>query len=874
MRDLTANAAFRAPEGWVVALADAPAGSRNEIGGKAANLARMIRSGLPVPPGFCITAAAFQHWIGTCSAAGPLLDHLEVCRDGASDELRRTAATLRQALATAPLPVSMGRAIVAESERSGSGMSWAVRSSATTEDLALASAAGQHDTLLQVRGREALLDAVRECWRSLFSDRAVFYRRKHRIPHRSAAMAVVVQDMVPAGISGVVFTADPVTGGGERLVVEYVAGSGDALLQGRVRPGRVVVERGSGRVVETALGDSGLELPRSTLDPLLTLARRAEALFGGPQDIEWVESEGRVHLLQSRPITTLRVAAAAEGTWVWSNMNVAENLPRVATPMTWSFLDTCFRRIGDQLFRGFGIDPERQPPLRLVAGRVYMNVTSVRQILSAFAVSKTAPSAWLLGGYQDGALNADPRQWPAGDAMLGDHPCGRLHPWLLLRLVCRRSTWRGRRRYLKHLARTLNRFTELDYRGLSDAELAAHFRALVDYGLLRLRVPLMLGPGLAFGLALRRFTSKWLGDANGTLSAQLISCAGGMASAEAPLDLWRLAVWVSGQAPLHQAILETSQFSGLRDRLGRSAEGRRFLDRWDAFMRRYGHRTSGEVDIAIPRWFERPDDVLDRLRHYLRNTQEVDPVRLLEERSRQRERVVAACRARLRHPLRRWAFGFLVRQAQEGLVFRENLKHELVRAVAHLRWLLLEMGQRLTRSGALEQATDIFFLRLEELEPVWTGPANFDVRAVVKTRQEEHRANEALSPPPVVVGSFDPARHRLPPLDPRATVLSGLAVSAGVVVGMARVILQADAGESVLPGEILVAPHTDPGWTPHFLTAGGLVTDLGGQLSHGSVIAREYGLPAVVNVASATRLIRTGQRICVDGDRGQVVILD
>jgi len=872
MHDETANQPAALPEGWVVALGELPDDRRDGVGGKATNLGRMIRAGLPVPAGFCVTVAAFRSWIHACADAGPLIARLEACPDGAAGALRQTAARLRQALAASPLPTLLERAVATAADPGRFGSAWAVRSSATVEDLPHASFAGQYDTILDVRGRDALLDAVRQCWLSLFSERAVCYRRKHGIPQNSAAMAVVVQEMVPAELAGVLFTADPLTGATDRLVVEFAAGPGQALVQGTIQPGRTVVKKESRRVVEASPDDSGADLPRPTLDQLLSLSRRTEELFGSPQDIEWVWHGGQVWVLQSRPITTSGSVAAAAGTSVWSNMNVAENLPNVATPMTWSFLDTCFHRIGDSLFRGFGIDPERQPAVTLVAGRVYMNVTTVRQILSAFPGGERVSSAWLFGGYQDGTPSADPMAPPRGHPSARAYP-PRLRPGLLLRVVARRTTWRGRRRYLKHLTRTLNRFTEVDCRGLSDVGLGVHFRRIVDYGLVQLRVPWMLGPGLAFGLALRRFTGKWLNDADGALSARLLSRAGGMASADSALDLWRLAVWISSQPSLREKGLEAGDFASLEETMTRTVDGRVFLERWRGFMAQHGHRTRGEVDIAIPRWSERPDEVLGMLRHCLRNVGQPDPLQLLEDRSRQRERLLAECRNRLRPPLRRWMLGFLVQQAQDGLVFRENLKNELVRVVAYLRRLLLEMGGRLTRSGVLDRREDLFFFTLEELGPVWTGRADFDARSVVRARREVYRANEALSPPPVVVGSFDPARHRPPPFDPQATVLAGLAVSAGVVVGPARVILQTDPDARVLPGEILVAPHTDPGWTPHFLTAAGLVTDLGGQLSHGSVIAREYGLPAVVNVRFATRLIRTGQRICVDGDRGRVVIL-
>lgn len=291
-------------------------------------------------------------------------------------------------------------------------------------------------------------------------------------------------------------------------------------------------------------------------------------------------------------------------------------------------------------------------------------------------------------------------------------------------------------------------------------------------------------------------------------------------------------------------------------------------------MRRHGHHAAGETDIAVPRWSERPDDVLGIVQGYLEGAERFDPSRTLEGRTRERERWLADCHTRLHHPLQRGCFDFLLRRAQACLVLRENLKNEFIRVLTAARRIFLELGDRLSRRGLLEQRDDIFFLTLEEIEPVRCGTAAFDLKAVIRSRREEFRRNQELTPPPVIVGHFEPARRAPLGADVGRGELKGLPVSAGVVTGPARVILSADAHQRVFPGEILVAPFTNPGWTPYFLTAAGLVADLGGQLSHGSVIAREYGLPAVVNVQFATQVIQTGDRIRVDGDRGTVTVLE
>jgi rifampicin phosphotransferase len=290
-------------------------------------------------------------------------------------------------------------------------------------------------------------------------------------------------------------------------------------------------------------------------------------------------------------------------------------------------------------------------------------------------------------------------------------------------------------------------------------------------------------------------------------------------------------------------------------------------------MERHGHHTRGEVDVMNPRWRDTPDVVLAMVRSYLLGGGEVDPDVAHRRRSVERRRLIDQCRRHLRNPLKRSLFDFFLGGSERWYLARENIKSEAVRLVALARHLLLLLGESFHRRHILADREDIFFLKLEELESVLSGTANFDVRAAVDARRAEYRKNLGITPPAVVVGRFDPDNFVPDSFDADAETLTGLAVSPGVVTGRARVILRSDMTEQVLPGEVLVAPFTDPGWTPYFLQAAAIVMDRGGLLSHGSIIAREYGIPAVVNVGPATRIVQTGQMLQVDGTRGEVRIL-
>jgi pyruvate,water dikinase len=290
-------------------------------------------------------------------------------------------------------------------------------------------------------------------------------------------------------------------------------------------------------------------------------------------------------------------------------------------------------------------------------------------------------------------------------------------------------------------------------------------------------------------------------------------------------------------------------------------------------MLEHGHHCRGELELANARWSERPEYILGLVRGYLGSIDQFDPVAKHQRLAQERRQLTEQCGQRLRNPLKRWLFGRWLRRAQRLAVTREAWKDQAVRGFAVLRRALLTLGERLQRQGTLAEADDIFFLELSEIEPVGTGQARFNVQEVVSARRKEYERNLTLAPPQLVVGKFSPDTHRTPTPAPDVKVLEGIAVSSGVVTGRAKVILRTDDHQQVLPGEILVAPFTDPAWTPYFVPAAGVVIDQGGILSHGSIVAREYGLPAVVNVGTATRLVRSGDLLEVDGNRGRVSIL-
>jgi len=851
-----------------------------EVGAKALNLARMLRAGLPVPDGFCVTAAAYRAHLAQLRLAKVTREGLEAARNlvAASEPPPGLAAEVRAAFARLRTPLI------------------AVRSSGTAEDLPGHSFAGLYDTFLRATDAEGCIELVKRCWASLWTDRAFEYREKNQFDHDKAAMAVVVQQLVTADAAGVVFTADPVSGNRDRLIVEACWGLGEALVSGKVTPDRFVLDRANLSIVERSVSTKSIEsifspdgsvveqpvppgradkpsISNAAASKLARLALRAEKVFGSPQDIEWARAGPNLFLLQSRPITTLGKPKSWEDRQVWSNSNAAEVLPGVLTPLVWSTVGEFIGDLLGSVIGRLGISFGDNPFIGEVAGRAYTNLNTFTGMVRRMPFASRMNQAQMFGG-QD--LKPEDRAKLALGA--DDVPDIKVSPFkTLLRLpgfmlwMSRHGPGRGRE-WVTAAVAAYEKKPRPDLSRFSDTELSAR----VVTTLAQLRVG---GEGLGYALGGMMFTSvlydlckKWFNDLTGVNASRLLAGTGELQSANAGIELWRLARSAAVSPEVKAAVLSSAAWTEVWPRLADSEAGRDFLASWDRFLHRHGHHARGEMDMFQPRWREQPDYVLEVVRNFVRAEGKSDPEADQRRHAEERDRLRIELLGRLRNPVKRWVFDFVVRKAQLSAAIRENVKDAAIRVFADTRELVVELGRRLAARGVLAEPDDMFFLRFEEIEPAVSGKAGFDIRARVTERRAEYQRNLSLTPPAIIVGEYDPAKHPPDTVDATATVLKGLAVSPGVVTGPARVILHAGDGQ-VLPGEILVAPFTDPGWTPYFIPAAGIVMDQGGLLSHGSIVAREYGIPAVVNVGPATRLIKTGQMIQLDGNAGRVRIL-
>jgi pyruvate,water dikinase len=880
----------------VVSLNDVRSTDETAIGPKALSLARLIRLGIKVPPGFCITAAAFREHLEQNKLLSRLkatVDELSKTESKSKEEL---LSTLRRAIIESPLAEAVRREIEEHYNKLGAEYV-AVRSSGTAEDLPGHSFAGQYDTYLGISNSVDCIEAIKKCWASLWTLRAYEYRQKNNFDHLSINMAVIVQSLIAADTSGVMFTVDPVKDSRSSIVIEACFGLGETLVSGKVTPDRFVVSKKSLKLLystisekkkERTINRNGLVEEKNIPDErasicclekkhavkLAKIAKKIEAEFGSPQDIEWAICKKKIFLLQSRPITALPPEKSWEDRQIWCCNPAKEVMPDVATPITLSVIDALLDALFGPLFRLMCMDRGSHPMYGLIAGRVYFNANIWGTIFRNLHVTEKIDLMKGTGSHKDLQKALEGLQ-NASDEDLPDMKFNRLKFYLKIPLVLidslRHTPEKGRQILAKVRAET-EKWSRIDPSSLTIEEITMYCREIMtDFSELLSHV-LHLFSSISAILMIDMICDKWFPDGRAK-SGKLLGGIGGMVDATAGLDMWRLAEAAHSDNHVKGLILSDDDWNMIEGKLSQTESGREFLDHWNQFMLQHGHHCRAELELYNKRWSETPDYILKFIRSHITQMGEVNPVQNFERAAEQRRQLEKQCRRQLKNPIKRLIFNHLLIRAQTGSVFRENVKSEVIKLLTAKRKMLLELGKRLCDKGVFNNEDDIFFLRYEEIAPVVNGHAGFDIRKVIGARRAEYDKNRSITPPDVVFGKFDPATYIPDSVDERAVALQGFGVSPGTATGKARVILRADTEEQLLAGEILVAPFTDPGWTPYFVPAAAIVMDEGGIFSHGSIVAREYGIPAVVNVGNATKIIKTGRKIQVDGNRGIVRII-
>ncbi|BBC31331.1 uncharacterized protein SGFS_026250 [Streptomyces graminofaciens] len=845
------------------------------VGGKGAHLGGLYRiEGIRVPAGFCVTTDAFRRIMAEAPSIDDQLDRLSRLNPDDREAIRTLSAQIRRTIEEIAIPGDLAAAITSALARLGEQAAYAVRSSATAEDLPTASFAGQQDTYLNVVGPTAILQHVSRCWASLFTERAVTYRQRNGIDHRTVHMAVVVQQMVFPHAAGILFTADPVTGNRKIATVDAGFGLGEALVSGLVNPDVFKVRHGevvakaiatkqrtvhalpTGGTQEVAIDSQRQEQPALTdaqVVRLVQLGRRIEAHFGHPQDIEWCLVDDGFQIVQSRPITTL---------FPIPETGDQENHVYVSVGHGQMMTDP-MKPLGLSMWRLTAMTPMHE-----AGGRLFVDVT--RRLTSpasrAALLDVMGRGDPLIRDALETVLDRDdfvpslPDAGPAGPPAGGPSAPTEPDPATVTELIERSQA------SIATLERDIRTKTGP---ALFDFLLAAfeeHKRVLSD--------PLNLQAimaGMEATWWLNDKLQEWLGEKNAADTLTL--SAPDNVTSEMGLALLDVADVIRPQ-PEVVAFLEGVEDEGFLGELAKLAGGTEARDAMEAYLDRYGMRCVGEIDITRPRWRERPTTLLPVILDNVRNFEPGAAARRFEQgrqKAQKKEQgVLSRLRALPNGDQKADEAKRMVDRVRAFIGYREYPKYDIVSRYFVYKQALLKEAERLVQADVLSETEDIFYLTFQELHDVVRSNQVDD--QLIQQRKDAFRSYHALTPPRVLTSDGEAVSGAYRRDDAPAGALIGLPVSAGTIEGRARVIL--DMAEADLEaGDILVTTFTDPSWSPLFVGIAGLVTEVGGLMTHGAVIAREYGLPAVVGVERAARLVRDGQRIRVHGTEGYVEIL-
>ncbi|MFE8976149.1 rifamycin-inactivating phosphotransferase [Streptomyces cyaneofuscatus] len=858
------------------------------VGGKGAQLGALSRiDGIRVPDGFCVTTDAFRRVVARVPSFDDRVERLSRSDPDDREALRTLSADIRRAVEETAIPGDLATEITGALARLGEGTAVAVRSSATAEDLPTASFAGQQDTYLNVVGPAEVLRHVSRCWASLFTERAVAYRRRNGIDHRAVQMAVVVQRMVFPEAAGVLFTADPLTGNRRTATVDAGFGLGEALVSGLVNPDVFTVRDGAviaraiaakQRAVHALPGGGTQEVevdPQRQERPALTdaqvlrlveLGRRIEAHFGRPQDIEWCLADDGFRIVQSRPITTVYPIPDAGDQERHIYVSVGHQ----------QMMTDAMKPLGLSLWQRTAMVPMHE-----AGGRLFVDVTPrlASPASRAALLDLVGRGDPLVRDALETVLDRDDPVPPLPDTGLAEPPAGgasgppaagasvpsaEADPAIVPELIERS---RASVAALERDLRTRSGPALFDF--LLEA-FEEHKRVLGDPLSMR-----AITAGMKATWWLNDQLGEWLGEKNAADTLTL--SAPGNITSEMGLDLLDVADVIRPHPEVVaflKGVEKGAEDEGFLDELAKLPGGTEAREAIDAYLDRYGMRCVGEIDITRPRWRERPTTLVPLILDNVRNFGPGAAAHRFEQgraKARQKEQeVLSRLRALPDGDRRAEAAKRMIDQVRAFAGYREYPKYGIVSRSFLYKQALLEEAGRLVQADVLSESEDIFYLTFPELHDV-VRSQQADER-LIRRRKDAFRSYETLTPPRVLTSDGEALTGAYRREDVPAGALAGLAVSTGTVEGTARVVLDladADLGAD----DILVTRFTDPSWSPLFVGVAGLVTEVGGLMTHGAVIAREYGLPAVVGVEGATRLIRDGQRIRVHGTDGYVELL-
>ncbi len=853
------------------------------VGGKGANLGELSRiEGIHIPDGFCVFTEAFKRIIEETPSIDELLDELSLLKAGDRDKISKLSGEIQKIIEDTAIPEDISEEITRFLARLGEENAYAVRSSATAEDLPTASFAGQQDTYLNIVGKEAVLKHISKCWASLFTERAVAYRLRNGFDQRKVYLSVVVQKMIFPQAAGILFTADPVASNRKVLSIDAGFGLGEALVSGlvnadnyKVREGRIIYKKISiKKLAVYALKDGGTKekkiepekqkkqvLSEKQILQLEHLGRKIEEHFGCPQDMEWCLADDTFYIVQSRPITTLYPIPEADDqkNHVYVSVGHQQMMTDPMKPLGLSFFLMTTRA-----------------PMHKAGGRLFVDVTQMlassdsrKILLDTMGQHDPLMKDALMTVIERGdfiKFVPDDKKEQSSDkgnkivSSAGFRVQIKSDPLVVSNLIKSSET------SIEELKQNMRRSSGSDLFDFILEDIQELRRVLFDTQSSRVFMAAMDA-----SLWINEKMEKWLGEKN---TADILSqSVPNNITSEMGLALLDVADVIR---PYPQIIdyLQHVKDDNFLDDLVKFNGGQETREAVCAYLNKYGMRCAGEIDITKPRWSEKPSALVPMILSNIKNFQPEAGRRKFEEGRQE----ALKKEQELLDKLRQLADGEQKARETKGMIdlirnfsgFREYPKYGMVNRYFIYKQALLKEAVKLVQADVINEKEDIYYLTFEELrEVVCTNKLDYQI---IERRKEEYKSYEKLTPPRVITsdGEIIAGEYKQENLPEGA--IAGLPVSSGVVEGRARVILNMEDAD-LEEGDILVTYFTDPSWTPLFVSIKGLVTEVGGLMTHGAVIAREYGLPAVVGVENVTRLINDGQRIRVNGTEGYVEIL-
>ncbi|MGG4048945.1 phosphoenolpyruvate synthase [Paenibacillus favisporus] len=847
------------------------------VGGKGLNLGELSKiDGIQVPEGFCITTEGYQKAIGQNETYHALLQQLTMLNADDRDQIGEISRKIRQTITEAEIPSDVVEAVTHYLSRFGEEHAYAVRSSATAEDLPHASFAGQQDTYLNIIGVDAILQHISKCWASLFTDRAVIYRIQNGFDHRHIYLSVIIQKMVFPQASGILFTADPMSGNRKQLSIDASFGLGEALVSGlvsadnyKVQGGEILDKRIAAKTLaiygqkeggtETRQIDPDQQKAQTLTDQQIVelerIGRQVEAYFVQPQDIEWCLADDTFYIVQSRPITTLYPIPEAndQDNHVYLSVGHQQMMTDPIKPLGLSFY--------------LLITPA---PMRIAGGRLFIDIAPrLTTTAGREALLKNLESDPLFIGAIENVIERDfvklvpnDQTAPIPTKSNTDKPAAfENDPSIVTDLIQRNQasiTALKQKIQLKSGAELfdfiLEDIQELK-RILFDPQSTAVFMSAIN---------------ATFWI--NEHMNKWLGEKNAadTLSQSVPNNI----TSEMGLALLDVADVIRPYPEVIDYLQHVTEDHFL-DELVKFDGGREAQEAIYDYLSKYGMRCTGEIDISRTRWSEKPIMLVPMILSNIKNFEPHESRRRFEQGRQE----ALAKEQELLNRLKQLPDGDqkadetkrMIDLVRNFIGYREYPKYGWVSRYFVYKQALLKEAERLVQAGVIHDIEDIYYLTFEELhEAVRTNM--LDDRIISK-RKDEYKVYEKLTPPRVITSDGEMFRGSYQRGDLPADAILGLPVSSGVIEGRARVILSMEDA-ALEEGDILVTAFTDPSWTPLFVSIKGLITEVGGLMTHGAVIAREYGLPAVVGVDHATKLIKDGQRIRVNGTEGYIEILE